>query len=235
MQMQKAAENKDSHLARLVNELQEQVETLKKEKEELVNELEIVNSDRDGLETEIDELRAALQAQALKIKENLEETTKAVMENGVVENLQKTVEELNREIGKLKAELQTQEMCIESYRETISRHSRNEAELANKLMCLKSELLGTNRSYQEFRVTKVNSVFNSQVKIVAGANSDGAKVLVLEYKNKRDVYDLGLVESVALHSSRANRFSISVSGECMDFDSEEADHVVKVLNTIMSL
>lgn len=235
--MQKAAESRDSHLARLVKELQDQAEELKRGKEDLKSELEIVNSDRDGLEAEIDELRAALQAQGLKISQDkaLEGANAHIELQSLVQTLRKALEEKSTETESLKTQIQTQALCIESYRETIHRHSMNEAELANKLMCLKSELLGTNRSYQEFRVTKVNSLFNTQVKIVAGANADGAKVLVLEHKNKRDVYDLGLIESVAMHESRPSRFLVTINGESLEFESEEADKTVKALNALISL
>ena len=235
--MQKAAENKDSHLARLVKELQDQVEELKREKEDLKGEVEIVNTDRDGLEAEIDELRAALQAQGLKISQEraLEGATAHIELQSQVQVLRKALEEKSSEAENLMSQIQTQSLCIESYRETIHRHSMNEAELANKLMCLKSELLGTNRSFQEFRVTKINSLFNAQVKIVAGANADGAKVLILEYKNKRDVYDLAMIESVAMHDSRPARFLITINGECMEFESDEAEKTVKALNAMISL
>ena len=209
--MQKQAENKDSHLARLVKELQEQVQTMTKQKEQMQGEWEAAMT----TVTKQRELNMSLESE--------------------VRILRGTLVDREGENSELRSKVQTQELCIESLKESLTRHSVTEAELANKLMCLKSELLGTNRSLQEYRVVKINPFLNAQVKLTFGQGNEGVKVLILEYKNKQDVHDLTMVEKVAMRESKGNRFTIAVAGEELEFESDEAEKVVRSLNAMMGL
>ena len=106
--------------------------------------------------------------------------------------------------------------------------------MANQIMELKNKLMESQSYFLRFDVVKVSTLQNSSARLTLRRMPAGTHVLDIEIKGSISTYYDKMLENVAQHPSKSNRFLIKVVNESnKEFESVEAEAIVKAVRKFM--
>lgn len=195
-----------------------------------------------------------LKAKAVEQFKKLESITKDYQECckskvSLIEVNSRLEEDLDRTRMELRDKLKVLERCqsensekyplyrtsiVEALKDALSRHAETEALLANQIMELKNKLMESQSYFLRFDVMKIATLQNASARLTLRRMPAGTHVLDIESKGVISSYYDKMLENVALHPSKANRFIIKVVSESnKEFESVEAEAIVKAVRKFM--
>mmetsp|Transcript_11131 Transcript_11131/g.21878 ORF Transcript_11131/g.21878 Transcript_11131/m.21878 type:complete len:355 (-) Transcript_11131:4249-5313(-) len=222
--------------------LHEKIQLLSKDKE--MTDVQ-VNGRVSILQTQVEELEAHL-ASLTEEHEKLLQEHQELRSNSLSQHEQKT--ELEMKVSELKTHLdatlsqfaslqetiEEKELVISTLSQRLLKVSEANADLANKMMELKNDLIDAQVNYQCFDVIKCGRLLNSSAKLTIKRNFNGEPVVEWEVRGHKYIFKADAVDNVYMHPTREDRFCISILSEReKEFMSDQAQFIVKKLRDFL--
>lgn len=173
--------------------------------EELEASLASLTDEHEELLANYSELRTASLSQH-EAKNLLEQQTT---------QLRGSLDESLKEISSLLEAIEEKDLVIQTLNQRFLKISEDNADLANKMMELKNDLIDAQVNYQCFDVVKVGRLLNSSAKVKATQltikrNFNGEPVIEWEVRGHKYIFKADAVDNVYMHPTRENHFMVSL-------------------------